>query len=162
MSMYALVDCNNFFVSCERVFRPQLEGKPVVVLSHNDGCVVARSNESKSMGIRMGTPFYQISRLADIGKLEVCSSNYTLYGDMSARVMSILTDAVPRIEIYSIDEAFLILDGFNEKVLASGREDTEVDGNPCQHRNRPYEDSGENRQPFCQEISRLQRGLHDR
>ena len=67
--MYALVDCNNFFVSCERVFRPQLEGKPVVVLSNNDGCVVARSNESKSMGIRMGTPFYQISRLADIGKL---------------------------------------------------------------------------------------------
>lgn len=115
MSMYALVDCNNFFVSCERVFRPQLEGKPVVVLSNNDGCVVARSNESKSMGIRMGTPFYQISRLADIGKLEVCSSNYTLYGDMSARVMSILADAVPRIEIYSIDEAFLILDGFNEK-----------------------------------------------
>ena len=113
--MYALVDCNNFFVSCERVFRPQLEGKPVVVLSNNDGCVVARSNESKSMGIRMGTPFYQISRLADIGKLEVCSSNYTLYGDMSARVMSILADAVPRIEIYSIDEAFLILDGFNEK-----------------------------------------------
>ena len=109
--MYALVDCNNFFVSCERVFRPELEGKAVVVLSNNDGCVVARSNESKAMGIRMGTPFYQISRLADCGKLQVCSSNYILYGDMSDRVMSILADTVPKIEIYSIDEAFLVLDG---------------------------------------------------
>ena len=109
--MYALVDCNNFFVSCERVFRPQLEGRPVVVLSNNDGCVVARSNESKAMGIKMGTPFYQVSHLADQGRLEVCSSNYVLYGDMSARVMSILADAVPKIEIYSIDEAFLVLDG---------------------------------------------------
>lgn len=112
--MYALVDCNNFFVSCERVFRPQLEGKAVVVLSNNDGCVVARSNESKAMGIKMGTPFYQISRLADSGRIVACSSNYTLYGDMSARVMSILADALPRIEIYSIDEAFLVLDGIPE------------------------------------------------
>ena len=109
--MYALVDCNNFFVSCERVFRPQLEGKAVVVLSNNDGCVVARSNESKKMGIKMGTPYYRIRQLADNGSLEVCSSNYTLYGDMSARVMSILADSVPKIEIYSIDEAFLVLDG---------------------------------------------------
>ena len=112
--MFALVDCNNFFVSCERVFRPQLEGKAVVVLSNNDGCVVARSNESKAMGIRMGTPYYQVSHLADSGRLEVCSSNYVLYGDMSARVMSILADAVPKIEIYSIDEAFLVLDGMGK------------------------------------------------
>ncbi len=116
--MYALVDCNNFFVSCERVFRPQLEGKAVVVLSNNDGCVVARSNESKKMGIRMGVPYYQISHLAENGSLTVCSSNYTLYGDMSDRVMSILASTVPKIEIYSIDEAFLILDGIREAEIA--------------------------------------------
>lgn len=109
--MYALVDCNNFFVSCERVFQPQLEGKAVVVLSNNDGCVVARSNESKAMGIKMCTPFYQVRHLVERGELIACSSNYTLYGDLSARVMSILSDTVPKIEIYSIDEAFLVLDG---------------------------------------------------
>ncbi len=109
--MYALVDCNNFFVSCERVFRPGLEGKAVVVLSNNDGCVVARSNESKAMGIRMGTPYYQIRGLVEKGRLEVCSSNFELYRDMSARVMSILADTVPKIEIYSIDEAYLVLEG---------------------------------------------------
>ena len=109
--MYALVDCNNFFVSCERVFRPQLEGKAVVVLSNNDGCVVARSNESKAMGIKMGTPFYQVKDMVKAGRLIACSSNYTLYGDLSSRVMSILADTVPKIEIYSIDEAFLCMDG---------------------------------------------------
>lgn len=109
--MYALVDCNNFFVSCERVFQPQLEGKAVVVLSNNDGCVVARSNESKALGIKMCTPFYQVRHLVDEGRLYACSSNYALYGDLSNRVMSLLADAVPRIEIYSIDEAFLHLEG---------------------------------------------------
>lgn len=109
--MYALVDCNNFFVSCERVFRPQLEGKAVVVLSNNDGCVVARSNESRAMGIRMCTPFYKVKHFVDEGRLVACSSNYALYGDLSARVMSLLADAVPKIEIYSIDEAFLHLEG---------------------------------------------------
>lgn len=113
--MYALVDCNNFFVSCERVFQPHLEGKAVVVLSNNDGCVVARSNESKAMGIRMGVPFYQVRHLVDKGQLYACSSNYALYGDLSNRVMSILADAVPKIEIYSIDEAFLHLDGIPEE-----------------------------------------------
>lgn len=113
--MYALVDCNNFFVSCERVFRPELEGKAVVVLSNNDGCVVARSNESKAMGIKMGTPFFQVRHLTQEGKLTACSSNYALYGDLSNRVMSILADALPHIEIYSIDEAFLHLDGINPK-----------------------------------------------
>lgn len=115
--MYALVDCNNFFVSCERVFRPELEGKPVVVLSNNDGCVVARSNESKAMGIKMCTPFYQVKHFVDEGRLTACSSNYVLYGDLSGRVMSVLADAVPKIEIYSIDEAFLHLEGIDpEKV----------------------------------------------
>ncbi len=109
--MFALVDCNNFFVSCERVFRPQLEGRAVVVLSNNDGCVVSRSNEAKAMGIKMCAPFYQVRHFADEGKLHACSSNYALYGDLSNRVMSLLADAVPRIEIYSIDEAFLHLDG---------------------------------------------------
>ncbi len=109
--MYALVDCNNFFVSCERAFQPSLEGRPVVVLSNNDGCVVARSNESKAMGIKMGTPFFQVRNLVDSGRLEVRSSNYTLYGDLSRRVMAILREAAPRIEVYSIDEAFMDLEG---------------------------------------------------
>jgi DNA polymerase V len=109
--MYALVDCNNFFVSCERVFRPGLEGKAVVVLSNNDGCVVSRSNEAKAMGIPMGQPFFKIRSLVEKGQLEAFSSNYALYGDLSGRVMSLLADAVPKIEIYSIDEAFLHLDG---------------------------------------------------
>ena len=121
--MYALVDCNNFFVSCERVFRPDLEGKAVVVLSNNDGCIVSRSNESKAMGIKMGTPFFKVTHLADAGHLHAFSSNYALYGDLSDRVMSILADAVPRIEIYSIDEAYLHLEGIDpEKVPQLCRE----------------------------------------
>ncbi|MBQ3881923.1 MAG: SOS mutagenesis and repair protein UmuC, partial [Bacteroidales bacterium] len=111
--MIALADCNNFFVSCERAFQPQLEGRPVVVLSNNDGCVVARSNESKAMGIKMGTPFFQVKELVEKGSLVVRSSNYTLYGDLSSRVMSILESAFPGIEMYSIDEAFLHLDGLD-------------------------------------------------
>ena len=109
--MYALADCNNFFVSCERAFQPQLEGKAVVVLSNNDGCAVARSNEAKAMGIKMGTPFFQLRPLVESGKLVACSSNYTLYGDLSDRVMSILSGTLPGIEKYSIDEAFFSLDG---------------------------------------------------
>ena len=112
--MIALVDCNNFFVSCERVFRPDLDGKPVVVLSNNDGCVVSRSNESKAMGVPMGVPFFKIKHLVENGNLTVFSSNYALYGDLSNRVMSVLADAVPKIEIYSIDEAYLHLEGISE------------------------------------------------
>ena len=115
--MYALVDSNNFFVSCERVFQPQLEGRAVVVLSNNDGCVVARSNESKAMGIKMGTPFFKVKHFVESGALEVRSSNYALYGDLSARVMSILAETVPHIEIYSIDEAFLHLDGISREAV---------------------------------------------
>ena len=115
--MYALVDCNNFFVSCERVFQPQLEGRAVVVLSNNDGCVVARSTESKAMGIKMGTPFFKVKHFVESGALEVRSSNYALYGDLSARVMSILAETVPHIEIYSIDEAFLHLDGISREAV---------------------------------------------
>lgn len=108
--MYALVDCNNFFVSCERAFQPWLEKRPVVVLSNNDGCVVARSNESKPL-VPMGTPFFKIKPLVDAGRVEVRSSNYTLYGDLSRRVMNILASTGFPLEKYSIDEAFLDLDG---------------------------------------------------
>lgn len=105
------MDCNNFYASCERVFNPALNGKPIVVLSNNDGCVIARSNEAKALGIKMGVPAYQIKNLVSSHEVAVFSSNYTLYGDMSGRVMSILAGLAPEIEVYSIDEAFLNLDG---------------------------------------------------
>ena len=105
----ALVDCNNFFCSCERVFDPSLVGVPIVVLSNNDGCIISRSEEAKALGIPMGAPLHQQQEVIRKHGVRVFSSNYTLYGDMSARVMSILRDAVPAIEVYSIDEAFLEL-----------------------------------------------------
>ncbi len=110
--MFGLCDCNNFFVSCERVFDPSLEQRPVVVLSNNDGCVVSRSNEAKQLGIKMGQPLYQIRDYIKRYNVAVRSSNYHLYGDMSQRVMSTLKQFITSIEIYSIDEAFLLLDGF--------------------------------------------------
>ena len=108
--MYALCDCNNFFVSCERVFRPDLEGKPVVVLSGNDGCVVSRSNEAKALGIKMGIPFFQIAGRAKQENITAFSSNFALYGDLSNRVMSILSKHTTRLEQYSVDEAFMHAD----------------------------------------------------
>ncbi len=108
--MYALVDCNNFFVSCERLFRPDLEGRPVVVLSNNDGCAIARSNEAKRMGIRMGQPYFEFAHLERSGELTVFSSNYVLYGDISRRVQSVLRSAARVVEVYSIDESFLLID----------------------------------------------------
>ena len=114
--MIALVDCNNFFCSCERVFNPALVGKPVVVLSNNDGCIISRSEEAKALGIPMGAPLHEQQEVIRKHGVQVFSSNYTLYGDMSARVMSILRDEVPSIEVYSIDEAFLQLpEGFGEE-----------------------------------------------
>lgn len=110
----ALVDCNNFYVSCERVFAPRLEGRPVVVLSNNDGCAVARSNEVKALGVRMGTPWFQMRDLAREHGIVALSSNYALYADMSNRVMAILGQYAPDHEIYSIDECFLGLDGFGQ------------------------------------------------
>lgn len=110
--MFALVDCNNFYASCERVFRPNLINQPVVVLSNNDGCVIARSNEAKAIGVPMGAPAFKFKEMFDKNNIHVFSSNYALYGDMSSRVMSILSTYTPEIEIYSIDEAFLKLDGF--------------------------------------------------
>ena len=109
--LLALVDCNNFYVSCERVFRPDLIGKPVMVLSNNDGCVVARSKEVKDLGIKMGVPLFQVQQLVNQHQIKLFSSNYTLYADMSARVMSTLEEFAPSLEVYSIDEAFLDLTG---------------------------------------------------
>jgi DNA polymerase V len=109
MTRLALVDCNNFFCSCERVFNPSLHGKPLVVLSNNDGCIISRSEEAKALGIPMGAPLHEQRELIRRHGVQVFSSNYTLYGDMSARVMSILREEVPAIEVYSIDEAFLRL-----------------------------------------------------
>ena len=108
--MYALADCNNFYVSCERVFRPDLWDKPVLVLSGNDGCVVSRSNETKALGIKMGAPLYQIRDIVEKHHIACFSSNFALYGDLSARVMSILRSHTTRFEQYSIDEGFISVD----------------------------------------------------
>lgn len=111
--MYALVDCNNFYASCERVFQPQYNGKPVVILSNNDGCVISRSNEAKEVGVPMGAPEFKIRDLLKEKNVKVFSSNYPLYGDLSNRVMKILEGFTPNTEIYSIDEAFLNFDGMD-------------------------------------------------
>jgi DNA polymerase V len=113
MPTFALVDCNNFYVSCERAFNPQLINKPVIVLSNNDGCAVARSNEAKTLGIKMAVPVFQIKDIIRKHNVKVYSSNYALYGDMSNRVMQTLTGFTPNMEVYSIDEAFLDLSKFN-------------------------------------------------
>lgn len=109
MPAIGLIDCNNFYVSCERVFQPKLRKRPVVVLSNNDGCVIARSNEAKALGLKMGTPLFQAEQLVQQHDVAVYSSNYTLYGDMSHRVMEALQEFTPEVEIYSIDEAFMSL-----------------------------------------------------
>lgn len=109
--MYGLADCNNFYVSCERLFNPSLNGKPVIVLSNNDGCVISRSQEAKRLGIKMGEPLFKIKDLIKRENVKVFSSNFALYGDISSRVMNTLAMAVPSTEVYSIDEAFLNLEG---------------------------------------------------
>ena len=119
--MIALVDCNNFYASCERVFCPSLVGKPVVVLSNNDGCVVARSNEAKALGVAMGVPLFKIKELVATENVQVFSSNYELYGDMSSRIVSVLRRYAPEIEIYSIDESFIKFDGVPDMVNLSSQ-----------------------------------------
>lgn len=111
--MYALVDCNNFYVSCERVFQPQWQGKPVVVLSNNDGCIISRSEEAKTLGVGMGQPEFKIRDMLRANNVKVFSSNYSLYGDLSQRVMALLRQYTPNVEEYSIDEAFLDFDGID-------------------------------------------------
>ena len=122
MTAIALIDGNNFYVSCERVFQPELEGKPVVVLSNNDGCVVARSAEVKALGVPMGIPWFKLKDLAKQHGIIAKSSNYTLYGDMSQRMHSVIAQFSPEQEIYSIDETFLDLTGFNRDLVAYGQE----------------------------------------
>ena len=107
--MFALIDCNNFYASCERLFRPDLHHQPIVVLSNNDGCVIARSNEAKALGIKMGEPFFMIQEAVKKHTIHAFSSNYTLYGDLSQRVMSVIKESWPEVEVYSIDEAFIDL-----------------------------------------------------
>ena len=111
--MFALADCNNFFASCERVFRPDLQGKPVIVLSNNDGCAIARSNEAKALGIKMGDPYFKIKNLVEKHGVAVFSGNMSLYGNMSQRVRWVLEEYAPAVEVYSIDEAFLDLRGIS-------------------------------------------------
>ena len=118
---YALIDCNNFYVSCERLFDPKLESKPVVVLSNNDGCVVSRSNEAKEIGVPMGVPYFKVAYLEKQKGLIARSSNYPLYGEMSSRVMKLLSEFAPGQEVYSIDECFLAVGGL-PNVVATGRE----------------------------------------
>jgi len=115
--MIALVDCNNFYASCERVFAPGLNGKPIVVLSNNDGCVIARSNEAKALGIPMGAPVFKYKQLIEAESVNVFSTNFALYGDMSHRVMNILAEYSRDIEVYSIDEAFLEFENGNDKIM---------------------------------------------
>ena len=116
--MLALVDCNNFYASCERVFNPKIENLPVIVLSNNDGCVIARSNEAKLLGIKMGSPVFKIKKIIDKNNVQVFSTNFSLYGDMSKRVMNILSSEVLKMEVYSIDEAFL--DFFEDSSIQRG------------------------------------------
>ncbi|MGN1393260.1 MAG: DNA polymerase V subunit UmuC, partial [Succinivibrionaceae bacterium] len=112
---FALIDCNNFFVSCERLFRPDLRNKPVIVLSNNDGCVISRSNEAKSLGIPMGVPLFKIKHLVKKYNIQIFSTNFNLYLDISKRVNAILSTFSPYHENYSIDESFLDLTGFKKQ-----------------------------------------------
>lgn len=119
--VFALVDCNNFYVSCERAFNPRLAGRPVVVLSNNDGCIVARSDEAKALGIAMGVPAFEVADILEKNNVHILSSNYTLYADMSDRVMQTLSAFTPEIEIYSIDEAFLNLAALSKNPIECAR-----------------------------------------
>jgi DNA polymerase V len=123
----ALVDCNSFYVSCERLFNPRIRKKPVVVLSNNDGCIISRSNEAKALGIKMGEPYFKAKDIIVKNKVEVFSSNYSLYGDLSRRVMRTLKRFNTEIEVYSIDEAFIDLSNFPDQDIEKvGKEIREI------------------------------------
>ncbi len=133
----ALLDCNNFYASCERVFDASIKTKPIVVLSNNDGCVVARSEEAKQIGVTMGAPLFKVESLLQDNDAEIFSSNYALYGDMSGRVMNLLQNFTPEVEVYSIDEAFLNLEPRKhslDNLAHSIREKMSMDGHSRFHR----------------------------
>lgn len=116
--MIGLIDCNNFFVSCERLFRPELAGKPVVVMSNNDGCAVAMSEEAKMLGVSRGTPIYQLRQIIRQHNIATISGNHRMYGNISSRVMATIGSIVPDMEIYSIDESFLDLSMWTDGILS--------------------------------------------
>ena len=116
-NIFSLIDCNSFYASCERIFNPKLLNKPVIVLSNNDGCIIARSDEAKKLGIKMGEPYFKAKETVKKNNVYVFSSNYSLYGDISHRVMETLSKFSPEIEIYSIDEAFMNFSGFDQNTL---------------------------------------------
>lgn len=120
--IYALIDCNSFYCSCERVFRPELARTPIVVLSNNDGCVVSRTPEAKALGIKMGVPWFQVRQAFEAAGGKAFSSNYALYGDLSERVMTVIEGMVPALEVYSIDEAFSELTGVQGDLEELGRD----------------------------------------
>lgn len=139
---FALVDCNNFFASCERVFRPDLKNVPVLVLSNNDGCVIARSNECKALGIKMGEPFFKCKHLVPKHNIQVFSSNFTLYGDLSQRVMQTLEQFSPKVEVYSIDEAFLHLTSLRKTTARQAGDEHEFETMAQDIRNTVYQWTG--------------------
>ena len=162
MTVYGLVDCNNFFVSCERVFRPRLEGRPTVVLSSNDGCVIARSNEARALGVGMGQPVFQIKALIRQEDIQVISANHSLYSDMSQRVMQVLAELAPSAETYSIDECFLDLTGIRDDLAGFGQKDTNhraaMDGAAGMRGHCRNEDACEGRKPDREDIGKERRG----
>ena len=162
--MFALVDCNSFYCSCERVFEPKLESRPVVVLSNNDGCIIALTNEAKALGLKMGDPYHLKRAELKKHRVAVFSSNYTLYGDMSRRVMQTLAAFTPELEIYSIDEAFLNLAGFEHRrshrlCADDPRRGQASDRDSGLDRHWRHEDACENRKPAGQENARQRRRL---
>lgn len=152
--MFALIDGNNFYVSCERAFQPALRGRPVVVLSNNDGCAISRSDEAKAMGIKMGQPYYQFRELERTTDLVCLSANFELYGDMSARMMAIAAGLGPLQEIYSIDESFIgDLDGIPDltrRARAIRGRIWRWTSSAHLHRAGPHQDAGQAVQPHCQ------------
>lgn len=162
--MYALADCNNFFASCERVFRPELNGKPVIVLSNNDGCAIARSNEAKALGIKMGDPYFKIKPIIERNNVAVFSSNFALYGDMSARVQEVLRSFAPAIEVYSIDEAFLDLTGveadFNALAKTISRECRRLTAIPVSVGISPTKTLAKIASKLCKKYPKLQGGCY--
>ena len=163
--MFALADCNNFFASCERVFRPDLQGKPVIVLSNNDGCAVARSNEAKALGIKMGDPLFKIRDIVNKHKIAVFSGNMALYGDMSQRVRWVLEDFAPSIEVYSIDEAFLDLRGmqnidFNQYAKTISKTCYKLTSIPVSVGIAPTKTLAKIASKLCKQYPRLQGGCY--